>query len=311
MGFKITAISLSVFVVSILAGHGYAHIPTDTNPSADWHWRPDILFVLALFGTVYTRGWLKLRRRSTRAVSHWQIALYWLAIGAIILAVISPIDALSATSLSMHMVQHLLLLMIVPLFFLLANPLPGFLWGLPAKWRKPFCRLLNPVSPFRRILWALTLLPVAWTVYVFNLWAWHHPSLYQLALRNEWVHDIEHLMFFFTAIVFWWPVVNPAPRLHGEISYGFRIVYLIAATLQNTVLGMAISLPEKVLYPLYETMPRVLDLSPINDQALGGGIMWVSSHMYLTPILVLVARMLMREEESVRSNPPKRVPSKV
>ncbi len=74
---------------------------------------------------------------------------------------------------------------------------------------------------------------------------------------------------------------------------------------------MAISLPEKVLYPLYETMPRMLDLSPINDQALGGGIMWVSSHMYLIPILVLVARMLTREEESVRSNPPKQVPSKV
>ncbi len=311
MGFKITALSLSVFVVSILAGHGYAHIPTDSNPSADWHWRPDILFVLALFGTVYTRGWLKLRRRSPRAVSHWQIALYLLALVAIVLAVISPIDALSATNLSIHMVQHLLLLMVIPLVFLLANPLPGFLWGLPVKWRKPFCRLLNPVSAFRRLLWALTLLPVAWTVYVVNLWAWHHPSLYQLALRSGWVHDVEHLMFFFTALVFWWPVVNPAPRLHGEIPYGFRIVYLIAATLQNTVLGMAISLPEKVLYPLYETMPRMLDLSPINDQALGGGIMWVSSHMYLIPILVLVARMLTREEESVRSNPPKQVPSKV
>ena len=91
----------------------------------------------------------------------------------------ATIDALSATNLSMHMVQHLLLLMIVPLFFLLANPLPGFLWGLPVKWRKPFCRLLNPASPFRRLLWVLTLLPVAWSVYVFNLWAWHHPSLYQ------------------------------------------------------------------------------------------------------------------------------------
>jgi len=238
-------------------------------------------------------------------VSHWQIALYWLALGAIILAVISPIDALSSTNLSMHMVQHLLLLMIAPLFFLLANPLPGFLWGLPVKGRRQFCRLFKPLSPFRRLLWVLTLLPVAWSVYVFNLWAWHHPSLYQLALRNEWAHDVEHLMFFFTSLIFWWPVVNPAPRLHGEISYGFRIVYLIAATLQNTVLGMVLSLPKNVIYPYYEAMPRLMDLSAINDQALGGGIMWVSSHMYLIPILVLVARMLMHEEESLRLRTPR------
>ena len=311
MGIRMSALIISIFVLLIFEGHGYAHIPSDANPTSDWHWRPDILLVLALFATVYSRGWLKLRRRSTRAVSLWQITLYWLALGAIILALISPIDALSGSNLSMHMVQHLLLLMIAPLIFLLANPLPGFLWGLPVKWRKPFCRLLNPASTFRRLLWTLTLLPVAWTVYVVNLWAWHHPSLYQLALRSEWTHDVEHLMFFFTSLVFWWPVVNPAPRLHGEISYGFRIIYLVAATLQNTVLGMVISLPKRVLYPFYEAMPRLMDLSPINDQALGGGIMWVSGHMYLIPILVLVARMFTREEESIRSHSPKGIVSKV
>ncbi len=311
MGARMTALILSILVLLVFGGHGHAHIPSEANPTADWHWRPDILFVLALFAAVYTRGWLKLRRRTSRAVSHWQISLYWLGLGALILALLSPIDALSGSNLSMHMVQHLLLLMIAPLFFLLANPLPGFLWGLPVKWRKPFCRLLNPVSPFRRLLWTLTLLPVAWTVYVVSLWAWHHPFLYQLALRSGWAHDVEHLMFFSTSLVFWWPVVNPAPRLHGEIPYGFRIMYLVAATLQNTVLGMVISLPEKVLYPFYEAMPRLMDLSPINDQALGGGIMWVSGHMYLIPILVLVARMFTREEESVRSHPPKEIPSKV
>ncbi len=61
---------------------------------------------------------------------------------------------------------------------------------------------------------------------------------------------------------------------------------------------MAISLPERVLYPFYETVPRLRDLSPINDQALGGGILWVSGHMYLIPIIVLVARMLTHEEET-------------
>ncbi|MFQ5683552.1 MAG: cytochrome c oxidase assembly protein, partial [Candidatus Binatia bacterium] len=191
--------------------------------------------------------------------------------------------ALAEERLSMHMVQHLLLLMIAPLFLLLANPLPPFLWGFPRKVRLRMGRLLARSSVFRAVLWALTLLPVTWSVYVLNLWAWHHPALYQLALRNEWVHDLQHVLFFSTAALFWWPIANPAPRLHGLISYGYRILYLVAATVQNTLLGMAIALPERVLYPFYAAIPGLRSLSPINDQALGGGIMLVSGHMLSFP----------------------------
>ncbi len=294
-------IGFLVFICSwFWVGHVYAHIPTDSSFSADWHWRLDVLLVVAFFGAIYVRGWQRLRQRAARVIPRWQLILYFAAIVSILSALISPIDSLASALLSMHMVQHLLLLMIAPLFFLLANPLAAFLWGLPRKWRLRVGRLLARSSPFRRVLWALTLMPVAWSLYVVNLWVWHHPFFYELGLKNQWAHDIEHLLFFFTAVIFWWPVVNPAPRLHGAVSYGFRIVYLVAATLQNTILGMAISLPNKVLYPFYETVPRLRDLSPINDQALGGGIMWVSGHMYLVPIIVLVARMLTHEEETLR-----------
>ncbi len=306
-------IALLVFVVSwFWVGCVYAHTPTDSSLFTDWHWRLDVLLVLLFLGATYVHGWLRLRQRAVSVSPWWQLILYLAALGSVFLALISPIDALASGLLSMHMAQHLLLLMIAPLLFLLANPLAVFLWGLPGKGRQRVGRLLIRLpgkgrhrvgrllirsSPFRRVLWALTLLPVAWSLYVVDLWVWHHPLFYELALENRMVHDIQHLLFFFTALLFWWPVVNPAPRLHGAVSYGFRIVYLIAATLQNTVLGMAISLPERVLYPFYETVPRLRDLSPINDQALGGGILWVSGHMYLIPIIVLVARMLTHEEE--------------
>jgi cytochrome c oxidase assembly factor CtaG len=300
---------LIIFFVFLLSffwvGTIYAHTPTDSSLYADWHWRLDVLFVVVFFGATYVRGWLRLHRRAARVTPRWQLTLYLSALVSVLLALISPIDAMASALLSMHMVQHLLLLMIAPLFILLANPLAAFLWGLPGKWRQRIGRLLIRRSPFRRGLWVLTLMPIAWSLYVVDLWVWHHPFFYELGLRNQWAHDIQHLLFFFTALLFWWPVVNPAPRLHGAISYGFRIVYLIAATLQNTVLGMAISLPEKVLYPFYETVPRLRDLSPINDQALGGGIMWVSGHMYLIPIIVLVARMLTHEEETLRRSQSK------
>ncbi len=147
-------------------------------------------------------------------------------------------------------------------------------------------------------------MPVTWPLYVLNLWAWHLPVLYQLALREPGVHDAEHISFFVTALLFWWPIVNPSPRLHGQISYGYRIIYLVAATLQNTLLGMAISIPERVLYPFYATVPQLRALAPIDDQALGGGIMWVSGHMYLIPILVLVARLLQQEKVVLNKSSP-------
>lgn len=304
-------IALSFAILYLSLDLVWAHHPIDAPSYSGWHWRPEVVLVLVSFGSVYTAGWLRLRKRSPHVVHKWQLVLYLGGLAAILLALISPIDALASALLSMHMVQHLLLLMIAPLLLLLANPLAAFLWGLPRRIRHTVGRLLTRSSLFRHGLWALTLMPVTWSVYVINLWAWHHPNLYQMALRNEWVHDLQHLLFFLTALFFWWPIVNPAPRLHGLISYGFRIVYLVAATLQNTLLGMAISLPERILYPFYETVSRLQNLSPINDQALGGGIMWVSGHMYLIPILALVARMLKSEERTLGRGSSKRLGNRV
>lgn len=301
---------VALLLLAETRGSAWAHTTAENSVSAEWQWRPDVILVLILLGFVYVRGWLYLRSKSSRILKSWQLALYVTGIISIGVALLSPIDALASGLLSMHMAQHLLLLMIAPLFILLANPLAAFLWGLPSKLRLRAGILLGPGSLLRHIVWALTLMPLTWSVYVLNLWAWHHPVLYQSALTNEWAHDLQHLLFFSTAILFWWPIVNPAPRLHGVISYGYRIIYLVAATLQNTLLGMAISLPQHVLYPFYAIVPQSSELSPINDQALGGGIMWVSGHMYLIPILILVARMFAYEEEALRQGSTEHLPKR-
>ncbi len=266
-----------------------------------WNFRADILLALALAAAVYLTGWRRLRRQADGAATLSGLALYLGGIAALLTALVSPVDRLASERLSMHMVQHILLLMVAPLGILLANPFAAVVWGLPAAIRERFAALFRDGAPLRSALSVLTSMPVAWALYVANLWAWHHPALYQAALEYWWLHDLEHWLFFGTAVLFWWPVVNAAPLFRPMRPLGWRIVYLLAATLQNTLLGMAIALPERVLYPFYAAVPVIEKLSPVQDQALGGGIMWVSGHMYIVPILVLVACRLIAEDDAANA----------
>src|SRR5213594_3109188 len=161
--------------------------------------------VLAGLVAAYVRGWRRLR-----AVGHapplWRLALYALGLTAVTAALLSPLDDLAAARFSAHMGQHLLLTMMA------APPLPLVLWGLPSRARRPLAATLRPRRRLRAALSALTSLPVAGVLHVTTVWIWHLPFLYDAAVEHEVVHAIEHAMFFATAILFWWPIIQPAPR---------------------------------------------------------------------------------------------------
>ncbi len=280
---------------------------------APWIWRPEVVLVLVILASVYASGWWRLRGAGHRQlVPAWRLAACLIGLATLAVALLSPIHDLAEVLLSAHMIQHLLLMMMAAPLLLLGNPLPVGLWGLPRRLRRRVGRLLTRNAPLRRVLWAVTLMPVAWLLFVLNLWLWHLPVLYQAALRDHLLHDVEHLAFFGTAVVFWWPIIEPAPRLHERMPRGFAILYLLAATGQNTLLSALIALPEQLLYPYYARPRPSFGLSPLDDQAMAGGIMWTSGHMYLIPILLVVAKMLDREEretrrrQAVQERPPSR-----
>jgi cytochrome c oxidase assembly factor CtaG len=147
-------------------------------------------------------------------------------------------------------------------------------------------------------------MPVAGSVYAVTLGVWHLPAAYEAALRWPAVHDLEHLAFFGAAVLFWWPVVDPAPRLRRlrtGAQYGLRIAYLVLATALTTLIGAVLGLAERVLYPTYAAAaaaPRLLGWSVLDDQAFGGGVMWSSSHMFLIAILLLLGRAMDGEEKA-------------
>ena len=246
--------------------------------------------VIVSLGTAYAIGWRRWRALGP-GVPPWRVACYVLGLVAIAIALLSPIDRAASDRFSVHMIQHLILTMFAAPLLLLGDPFPVVLWSLP-----PAARLVAG-APFRldgmgrSILAFLTGLPIAWALSSTVLWIWHWPALYEAALEHELVHALEHITFFLTAVLFWWPIVRPAPHVRPRPHPGFQILYLIAATAQSVALGALLSVPERVLYPYYAARAASLGVNALDDQMLGGGLMWGSGHMYLVPILVVLYRI--------------------
>jgi cytochrome c oxidase assembly factor CtaG len=126
---------------------------------------------------------------------------------------------------------------------------------------------------------------------------WHDPNAYNAALRYDWVHDLEHLTFFGTALLFWWHVTQMAPRIHGRFSRGARIAYLFVTVPVNMLTGVAIAFSSEPIYTYYTAVPRLWGTTVMQDQMLGGIIMWIpGSMMYIIAALILIAGLVRAEE---------------
>jgi putative membrane protein len=195
------------------------------------------------------------------------------------------------------MVQHVLLMMVGVPLVLLADPLPAAVWALPATGRTWLSRLLVERAPFRRGWRALTRLPIAWSLYAIILWGWHLPVAYDAALRHGWLHDLEHLSFALAAVLFWWPVIGPAPRPAPAPTAVGRVVYLLLAAFSSAALGVLLAAWPASLYAYPATLATP---SPLEDQAWGGVIMWaVGGAIDMVAVLAVVARVMGGERRLV------------
>lgn len=278
-----------------------------------WDPRLGVLLPLLLLATLHTVGWLRLRRRSDgRFANWWRLISYTGGILALALALLSPLDVLSAQLFSVHMVQHLLLMMVAVPLLLLANPFPTLLWALPDHLRAVaasacgrILRWLTADSSASRLVRKVTAPGAAWVLYVLTFFAWHDGNAYSLALRLESVHRLEHLTFLGAALLFWWHVIGAAPRIHPKLAQWMRVGYVLAMIPPNMLLGVALSFAETPIYPYYETVPRLFGLSVMDDQVWGGLIMWIpGSMMYVIAALALLARLLTSAEQRTRARRP-------
>lgn len=254
-------------------------------------WRLELFPALGLLLTalVYWRGWRRLHAWIPDRFPVWRLASFLGGLVALFLAVASPLDALAGLLLQAHMIQHLLLTMLAPPLLLLGAPYLPLLCGLP---RTVVREALGPVlaSPdIRRWGHWMTHPLVGGTVFMLSTLIWHLPGPYELALRSPAWHVVEHTCFLGTALLFWFPVVQPWPsRAHWP--RWAMIPYLLVADLQNTLLGAFLSFHDQVLYPTYAAALRRGGISPLADQAAAGAIMWVpGSVAFLLPAgLILI-----------------------
>lgn len=262
-----------------------------------WDLRIEILLPLLAGGVLYARGWRRLRLRgSRRLATRWRLVAFLVGLVTITISLLSAIDSFSAVLFLMHMIQHLLLIMVAAPLIMASNPFPFILWGLP-RGREIGLALFSPGAWFAPVLRRTTGPGITWLLFVGFLWGWHDPGAYDAALKSDLVHDIEHLTFYLPALLFWWHVTQAGPRVHGSLSPGARIAYTLSVVPANMIAGIAISFAAEPLYSHYLTVPRIWGLTALEDQQLGGTIMWIpGSMMYLLAAIVLIA-VWMREQE--------------
>ena len=246
---------------------------------ATWTWEPSVVGGCLTLATAYLSV---VGARPAR-----QAASFLAGVAILFLALSSPLDPLGDTYLfSAHMVQHLLLILVVP---------PLLVLGMPAALADP--ARLPPWG--RSVGRALSTPPVAWTLGVGTMVVWHVPVLYNAALRGEAVHVLQHVSFLITSTIFWWPVLAPGGA--GRLAPLPAVLYLVGAALAGSVLGIIVTFAQVGLYPAYlhpvdrfGIEPLIRNgwgFSPQTDQELGGLVMWIPGGLvYLWAILVVFAR---------------------
>lgn len=268
---------------------------------AVWDLRPDVIGVLLAFGGTYLLGWWRLRRRGGAAAAPYAWpAAYFGGLACLALALLSALDVYGSLLFSVHMVQHLFLMLLAPPLLFWGRPLAVSLWGLPAALRRRLRRVLGRSSRLRRLVTWLSRPAQAWLVYLGILTAWHVPAAYDAAQGDSLVHDLEHLSFFLSACLFWWHVFAAPPHWHGRLGMGRRMAYLIAAFVHSQILGIVLAFAPRPLYPYYAQRGGALGWSVMDDQAASGAIMWVPGGLvYGLAMIVLAAALLDREAKEV------------
>ncbi|MDB6092112.1 MAG: Cytochrome c oxidase caa3-type, assembly factor CtaG-related protein [Gammaproteobacteria bacterium] len=257
---------------------------------------------IVLAAALYALGLCRLQAHSVRGRRTWmsRALAFGAGLGFLWVALLSALDAWSTELFSAHMVQHELLMLGAAPLLVLGRPLPVFLWAFTGAGRATLIAFAQQPAAGR--FWrGLRSAGIAWLCHALTLWLWHVPRLFNAVLLSRSVHNLQHLTFLLSALVFWAALFEERRRERQ----GAAMLYLFTTTVHTSVLGALITFAGHPWYSAYLQAARHWGLTALEDQQLGGLVMWVpGSLVYVGVALVLLARWIGASERTAESRKP-------
>lgn len=299
----LTIISVSILLTPPDSARAHEGIPgASMSAGTSWNWEPAILLGLGLAAFVYATGLGRLWGRAGvgRGTAIWQAAAFASGLLAIFVALVSPLSTLSRVLFSAHMLQHQLLIMVAAPMMAFSAPTASFAWGLPTAWSRGLAGWWHRRSLLQS-MWGTMRRPlVVWVLYTGTLTLWHLPVFYQAALRYEFIHALEHAIFFGAALLFWRTVARCGRP--GGLNYAKGAFFIFATTIYSAVLGALMAVSRVSWYPLYATFNTSGGLSAVEDQQLAGVIMGIPANLvHLLAVVALLWAWFNQMERQERS----------
>jgi cytochrome c oxidase assembly factor CtaG len=256
-----------------------------------------LLISLGLYITGTVRLWLSAGRG--HGISLTAAGAFFAGWLSLLISLIGPFHELSESLFSAHMTQHEILMLISAPLIVLGRPQIAAVWALPSGRRRILASIVNAdrfIATWRLISGSFA----AFLIHAAALWIWHIPALFDATLANDWVHALQHASFFGTALLFWWAIINSS--LDWKSSF-VGVLFLFLTSLHTGILGAFLTFTHQIWYPVYLSTTGAYGLTPLEDQQLGGLIMWVPAGLvYIGAGLTMFARLLSESEKRAVRN---------
>jgi putative membrane protein len=260
-------------------------LTSNVAPKIAWSFEPSVLIGVAALAILYLLAWRRGRATgSAHKPGYGRLAIFTCGLLAILAALVSPLDGLGDQLLVMHMIQHILLLDIVPILLIL---------GLNKVLLRPVTRRLHSIEQRAGYLAHPAF---AVLLYAGFMWGWHIPALYDAALRNTYIHAFEHLCFAAAGTLYWWHLMSPI-RSRMRLGGLGPVAYMTSTKLLVGLLGIALAFAPASFYPFYEHHPHYWGLSPSEDQSMAGLTMALEQSIVMGIALVVVFVQMLTESE--------------
>jgi putative membrane protein len=260
--------------------------PMAVAVDAGWTFAPIVLLALAGYATVYTLRWRRAREQGgPRVAGYGRLVLWWCGILALFLALISPIDRVGEQLATVHMVQHLLIADVAPIFFTVAL----------TKWiLRPVTRHVHRIEraagPFGHPAFGVV-------AYVGAMWLWHIPTMYDAALEHSAIHTLEHLSFAAAGLLYWWHLLSPI-RSRMRLGGMGPIIYMASTKILVGFLGVLLAFAPSVLFSFYDTGGERWGLSPLDDQHVAGLVMALEQSIVMGIALAYLFFRMLAESDA-------------